>query len=440
MPRMRLIIVLAVVVGAFMALAPSANASLGKFINEGLSENSGTATSRARQLLEVNPKVAKAIASDMGVSANSVDWNSAKAVKKGKCYGYNTGEGSNGSVVTTSAGWYACWKFKVNLGTTTLSFNMKRNCSNFLPKNKYGTYVPNAKIISKTKILKFKKPFKLKAPLTCPNGQQVTVTVSGTVRGTLKGRVWGKIWGAYSLKVKNQVKLAIEGKIAIECGGTTPPPPPPPPYDACVNISGNQATVPGGMTVDVIGNCVNVQQACGNGSYWSDSFQACVVNICGNVVIVTGDNNDIDVGGNCNENPPPPPTCPDNRPVPPNGDCDRPPLITVIKPAHMFPNGTTYAYAKAYDPDGDEMVVNITATGPAIASVDSTVEAPSYYDGLTDTWTTCPANWKCFRARLRASGIEGAVATVTATVNAGGKSATSSIQTFPILPEQGFSN
>lgn len=303
MPRMRLIIVLAVVVGAFAALAPSASAaSLGRFINEGLSNKASTATNRVKQLVEVNPKVAKAVAADMGVSPGSVDWNSAKATSKGTCKGYNTGQGAGGSVHTTTYGTFSCWRFSVEVNGSSRIFNMKSDCSNALLKHRFAPR-PHARIIKKTMRFTVKKPFVLRVQHVCPSGQQVTVTVSGTVRATVKGRAWGKIWGAYTLKFKQQVKIAIDGKIAVECQGT----PPPPPHDACVNIEGNQNSIPNGMIL-VAGNCVTQTITCGTGWYWSDVYVNCIQVVCG--VVIVGDNNNVNIGDICSTSPPPPPTTP----------------------------------------------------------------------------------------------------------------------------------
>ncbi len=429
MRRMRLAIVLAIVVGAFAALASSASAaSLGRFVNEGLGPNASTATNRTKQLVEVNPKVASAIAKDMGVSSSDVDWNTAKAVNHATCKGYNTGQGANGSVHTTSYGTFACWNFKVQVNGSSRTFNMKDNCSNPLLRYKYAPR-PHARVIKKTMTFKVKKPFVLRVQHVCPSGQQVTVTVSGTVRATVKGRVWGKIWGAYTLKFKQQVKIAIDGKIAVECQGTPPPPPP----DACVNIEGNQNSIPNGMIL-VAGNCVTQTITCGTGWYWSDVYVNCIQVVCG--VVIVGDGNNVNIGDICSVTPPPP-TCPDGRPVPSNGDCDRPPQGDLLKPMHLSANGgTTYVYLKAYDPDGDFISAVIEASGGATTG--PTVSWASYYDGITDSWAPCPVGWQCFRARLTAGNYPtGTIANLFATVMAGGKTVTLTNTTFPFLPDDG---
>lgn len=439
MPRMRLIIVLTAVVGAFMALAPSANASLGRFINDGLGKNKQTATNRVQQLVEVNPKVATAIAADMGVSPSQVDWNSLKATSQGTCKGYNTGQGGGGSVHTTSYGTFACWKFSVKLtGSVTKRFNMKHDCSNPLFKHQFAPR-PHSRVIAKMIKLTRTKTFKLKVQHVCPSGQVVNISVSGTVRIRVKARSWTRVWGAYSQKLQASVSASINGKIAVECGGgTPPPPPPPPPHDACVNIEGNQATVPGGMVINAIGNCVTQQITCGTGWYWSDVYVNCIQVVCG--VVIVGDNNNVNIGDICSPNEEPPPTCPDNRPVPPSGDCDRPPQGDLLKPMHLSANGgNTYAYLKAYDPDGDPISAVIEASEGATTG--PTVSWASYYDGITDTWAPCPSGWQCFRAKVTAGNYPtGTIANLTATITAGGKTVTLTNTTFPFLPDNGGFN
>lgn len=72
-------------------------------------------------------------------------------------------------------------------------------------------------------------------------------------------------------------------------------PPPPPVIDVCINIAGNQATVPAGYVVDGYGNCtVPVVDVC--------------INIAGNQATVPA-GYAVDAYGWCSVIPPPPPPC-----------------------------------------------------------------------------------------------------------------------------------
>jgi hypothetical protein len=430
----KMILAIVVLVAALaIPTAASAATSVQRPFPSGLSTSSASkAWSQVQSRAEVDGSYAAAIARSGG--------SSSYTSSNYEVVGYGKVNGGTNSAVTTSNGKTIGVPDTAVCKTGAKALVLRDKATSKLVKICTGCGNIRIKKVpvrpvkwKKGTTLKINRLIKVPFSGACPDGRSVSGYVPLRIKGTIRAKAWGKVSGKLSVRVKAAYTIAVKaGKVVLDCGT----PPPPPPHDACVNIEGNQATAPYGMVINAIGNCVTQTITCGTGWHWSDVYVNCIQVVCG--VVIVGDNNNVDIGDICSPDGPPPPTCPDNRPVPPSGDCDRPPLITVIKPAHMFPGGTTYAYAKAYDPDGDEMVVNITATGPAIASVDSTVEAPSYYDGLTDSWTTCPVNWKCFRARLRASGVQGAVATVTATVNAGGKMATSSIQTFPILPEQGF--
>jgi hypothetical protein len=85
----------------------------------------------------------------------------------------------------------------------------------------------------------------------------------------------------------------------------------------------------GYVNTDTAGNCVfqTISHSCDvAGSYWSDNFQACVVNNCGTVVVINGNGNTVTSGGNCNNTPtttctsnctttpPPPPPPPPAQP------------------------------------------------------------------------------------------------------------------------------
>lgn len=191
-----------------------------------------------------------------------------------------------------------------------------------------------------------------------------------------------------------------------------------------------------GVTVNSITACQTqvVTQKCEAGTIQSGNQCVVVQNNCGNVD-VGGEGNT--QGGNCNIIVPPPPTCPDGRPVPSNGDCDRPPQGDLLKPMHLSANGgNTYAYLKAYDPDGDPISAVIEASGGATTG--PTVSWASYYDGISDTWAPCPAGWQCFRAKVTAGNYPaGTIANLSATVTAGGKTITLTNTTFPFLPDNG---
>lgn len=435
-----------VVLVAALAIPTTASAAYQRVVPSGLNDSSPTTALRdVKAIAENNEQYGNVLARQTGAATyNASDY---RAVRFGKATASTTNSALNGSgsLVSTAGGVGTKTVIVQNIRTGGYVAIMIR-CGN--PRLKSG---PLRRV--KIKVIKriyISKTFKKTAVHTCPSGQTVTITASGKVKGWL--RVSARGWAAAaSIYVSGKVSLAVSQKVTVACGDV-PATPPPPAYDACVNIQGIQTNVPAGMIINAIGNCVtqtnNAEQRCieQGGSYNSNTITGdvtCTIiqvnGNCSNIIVVNGSGNVISSTqeGNCNVSPPPP-TCPDNRPVPPNGDCDRPPIIDVLKPAHMFANGETYAYAKAYDPDGDQMVVTIIATGAAITSTGSTVEYPSYYDGLTDTWAPCPTGWKCYRAKLFASSVENSTAYVSATVNAGGKTDTATVQTFPILPPQGF--
>lgn len=431
MPRMRLIIVLAVVVGAFAALAPSASAAttVQRPFPQGLSTSSASrAWSQVQSRAEVDVSYAAAIARSGGSS--SYTSSNYELVGYGKVNG-----GTNSAVVTNTGNTVGVPDTAVcKTGAKALVLRDKSTsrlikictgCGNVRLKN-----VPIRPVKwKKGTTLKINRLINVPFSGVCPDGRKVSGSIGLRVKGTIRASAWGKVSGRLSARVKAAYRIAVKaGKVKLDCGES-----PPPPHDACGNIEGNQVTVPYGMVINAIGNCVTQTITCGTGWYWSDVYVNCIQVVCG--VVIVGDNNNVNIGDICSPDGPPPPTCPDGRPVPSNGDCDRPPQGDLLKPMHLSANGgTTYAYLKAYDPDGDPISAIIEASGGATTG--PTVSWGSYYDGITDSWAPCPAGWQCFRAKVTAGNYPaGTIANLFATVTAGGKTVTLTNTTFPFLPD-----
>lgn len=285
--------------------------------------------------------------------------------------------------------------------------------------------------IRKVNKIRIYKRFKKTVTKKCPSGQPVTVTVSGVAKGWVKATVWAKVIGSAKIKIKNEIALAVSAKITVECG--TPPPPPPPP-----------ASPPG---VDQ-----NIAQDCKiHGKIWDAKVMQCVaINIvCG--VVVIGDNNTVN-SDNCNDvkppptceethtcpiPPPPPPKCPDGRPVPENGDCDRPPSITITSIPHlMAPNAEGRGaengdvYMETSDPDGDVQNADVeVVSGGEFANWSSLHEISTRWNN-----TSCPSGKTCWKFTLWAKAPGNFQ--FRGVVSAGGKTVKSAISTVEVQPYQ----
>ena len=291
----------------------------------------------------------------------------------------------------------------------------------------------------KIKVIKriyIRKSFKQTVSHTCPSGQAVTITASGKIKGWL--RVSARGWAsAARIYVSGKVSLAVSQKVTVACGGA-PVAPPPPAYDACVNIEGNQSTIPGGMIINAIGNCVtqtnNAEQRCieQGGSYNSNTITGdvtCTIiqvnGNCSNIIVVNGSGNVISSTqeGNCNQNPSDEPT-------------DSPPQISCVSPAHVFVGGNVQVYCEASDPDGDALSVNIVNGNPA-GHVSGIVDSlPSGAPMTRWDGSPCPTGVKCYRATFWGDSV--GMAYLTATVTAGGEFGIW-IGSFPVLADnRGF--
>ena len=128
--------------------------------------------------------------------------------------------------------------------------------------------------------------------------------------------------------------------------------------------------------VTVAGNCVTQQQsarmACeakGSGYNWDQNTNQCqqIQVVCGNVVIISGDNNTVDQGGNCNTQPPPcscpPPPCTNNcTPAPPTME-----VKNVTTPQEVYDDGETYpnVCADVTAPNGDSITLVFSVVNPS---------------------------------------------------------------------------
>lgn len=426
----RLPLILAVLVGILMS-AGTASANQ-RFLPSGISSVSPMkAKSAVLDYAELNDDYAQLLAKESGArSFNRNDYRQR---------GYSTAKANTNNTSLTGAGSIA--QSSGAVGTKTLVLvNIKTGakvevmvrCGNIRAKR--GSAPCGCKPVTVRKVNKIliNKKFTKTMEHICPSGQKVTVVVRGTVKGWVKGRITAKVIGSAKIYLRQQVDLQVKAQISVKCADMPSPGGPTASNECEQNEARNTQGVCVAQTNTAEQNCKVL-----GGQFNGDTQLCTIIQInanCSNITIVSGSGNVVSTSqeGNCNSAPPTP-TCPDGRPMPTDG-CDRAPQVQVLKPAHLFVNGTTYAYAKAYDPDGDVLSVAIESTGAATAG--GTYEYPRYYDGLTDSWTDCPSGWKCYRAQLFAGSVAG-TARLTATVSAGGKSSVSAFS-FPVEPDAGF--
>lgn len=193
------------------------------------------------------------------------------------------------------------------------------------------------------------------------------------------------------------------------------------------------------------------RQDCEVGKIWNSEVMACVQIqvVCG--VVVIGNNNTVN-SDNCNDTvkppptceethtcpiPPPPPKCPDGRPVPENGDCDRAPSITITSIPHlMAPNAEGRGaengdvYMETSDPDGDIQNADVeVVSGSEFANWTSLIETNQRWNQ-----DPCPSGKTCWRFTLWAK-TPGNFQ-FRGVVSAGGKTIKSAINTVEVAPYQ----
>lgn len=379
MQRMRLIIVLAVVVGAFAALASSASASYQRVVPSGINGSSPSLALRdVKSIADSNDQYAQVLARETGATTyNASDY---RAIRFGKA-----SASTNNSALSGSGNLVPTWG---GVGTKTVVVKNVRTggyvaimirCGN--PRLKDGT--PRRVKILKTKRIFIHKKFSMTVQHICPSGQAVNVTASGVVKGWL--RVSARGWASQArVHVSAQVSLIISQRITIECGGTPPP---------------QGIICKAGDILNSAGICVSQSNAAEQnckaiGGTFNGATQLCTIiqinGNCSNITVVNGSGNVVNVTqeGNCNSSPPPPTCPPGSIGTPPSCVWPGPSAQIDAGPAHFFVNGNGYIYARVRAGTGRNLTsVTISVTdGHTSGLVGSTT-----YDGAA-----CPTGWSCF--------------------------------------------
>lgn len=127
---------------------------------------------------------------------------------------------------------------------------------------------------------------------------------------------------------------------------------------------------------------------------------------------------------NCDHPTPPPPGCTSN--CTPQQPTDHPPVITAYWPPHIYVNDTQKVYFEAIDQDGDPFGAPTITSSNTNSKITGIKEVPYRYDN-----TACPSGWTCFEGTLW--GVQTGSTVFTATVNAGGKSASSTSPAIQVV-------
>lgn len=234
------LIMLAGVAFGFQVFTAQAHAASGytKVLPEGLSTNASTAKSRVQQLVSNDAGVQARIALDNGVSVDEVANATVDSVSKtkvtiGKTEDNTARAVASGAVVTTSymnGQTVAAWKVTLKISETkTVVVKWKLDCSN--PFAKKGNKRPPLRITSKSKTFTFpfKKSKTTSRTVTCPSGQQVTVTVVSTVKGKVRVKSLTKGVKLISQQLTAQIQIDVTNAIKVTCAAMPTPPAPPTP-------------------------------------------------------------------------------------------------------------------------------------------------------------------------------------------------------------------
>lgn len=441
--RKHLLLILTIVVGTFFGIAGMASANQ-RFLPSGINSVSPSkAKSEVLDYAALNDDYGALLAKQTGsASFNRADYRS-RGFSKAKSNTLNTSLTSGGMIAKTTGATGTKTLVLVNIKTGKKVEVMVR-CANIRAK-KGGNCDCKPVTVRKVNRILINKTFTKTVTKTCPSGQIVTVIVNGRVRGWVKGKITARVIGSAKIYLNQQVNLQVTAQISVKCGEMPPMPGPSANNDCKQNETRNTQGVcvaiavqcKAGEVRDSAGNCVTqtntAEQNCKvQGGTWSGSQQLCtIIQInanCSNVTVVNGSGNVVSTSqeGNCNSSPPPPPKCPDGRPVPPEG-CDRPPTINIMGgPAHFYVRGNGMIWIEASDPDGDELSVKIISVSGG--TVTGLVPVNVRWDG-----TTCPNGKKCYRATAWAGSAPG-LFTVKVGVTANGKSDDDS-HTFEIKPD-----
>lgn len=108
---------------------------------------------------------------------------------------------------------------------------------------------------------------------------------------------------------------------------------------------------------------------------------------------------------------------------------DHAPSVSIMgSPAHLYTGGNAAIWIEAFDPDGDAVSVNVSASGAG--TVAGLVEVNVRWDG-----TACPSGKKCYRATAWAGDTPGTL-TITATVSANGTPGQPATVSFPVKKDE----
>lgn len=113
-------------------------------------------------------------------------------------------------------------------------------------------------------------------------------------------------------------------------------------------------------------------------------------------------------------------------PTPTPTPTQAPPSISMVGPAHLYVNGNVQIWIEAFDPNGDALNVQASATGAGWVS--GLIPVGVRWDG-----SACPAGKHCYRVTAWAGANPGTM-TVTAKVSAAGQSDTDQVS-FPVLAD-----
>lgn len=108
---------------------------------------------------------------------------------------------------------------------------------------------------------------------------------------------------------------------------------------------------------------------------------------------------------------------------------DHKPVVNIMgSPAHLYVGGNAYVWIEAFDPDGDAVSVQVSASGAG--TVAGLVPVDIRWDG-----TPCPSGKACFRATAWAGSTPGDM-TITVKVTANGVSGDPDAVTFPVKADE----